>query len=132
MDSFAYSPQISNYVRGKNNGFNRIEFDIKNIDSLENYLYSKSQEHYDHINEFRYTKKKFTITKAYAKKEGDDIELSLLSAPYTLTFVFNKKIKEIKTNFITVEKLDAKTVKISAEMGSESINVGDKKVEIFF
>jgi len=135
MDNFKNSNQISNYKREKKDGYTVIEYDLKNIDSLEYYLLPLSIISIDsisHLAEFRYTKDKFTITKNYKKNSQEEIDLLSKSIPYTVEFNFKKKIKEFKSDVDFVKQTGKKTIEINSYYNQISNGSGTKKIEVLF
>lgn len=135
MDEFQKSNQISGYKREKVDGYYLVEYDIKNVDSLEYYLFPIEGTHpdsVDQIAEFRYTKNSFTITKDYTQACGGELMMYSELIPYCATFTFPKRIKKFKSDFDYIKQVGKKSIEINSNINELSYGEGTKKVEVYF
>jgi len=135
MDYFEKSDQISNYTRKKIDGYYTVEYDIKNIDSIEYYLFpleGVDPDSVDQLAEFRYTKEKFTISKTYKLSSGGELMMYSELLPYTATFTFKKRIKKFTSDFDYIKQTGNKTIEINSNLNDLSYGEGTKKVEVLF
>lgn len=135
FDKFKNSKIISNYNRKIENKFYVVEYDIENIDSLENYLLPISEDSVkmDNIAVFKFTREKFTITKTYEGLEGPD-EVTMYGdlVPFKAIFKFDKRIKKFTSDLDYVKQTDKKTIEINTTLNKISYGKGTFQVEVQF
>lgn len=126
-------PIISDYKRRKEDGFNKVEYDIEHLDSLENYLVPVFEEDRGtKQTTFKYDKKQFIITHVFDENGPNDATMYGELIPIKVVFRFKKRIKSFSSELDFIKQINKRELEINTNLNKISYGKGTKKVVVSF